>query len=656
MEYLSESSNVTTPHQHHILHRHHSHEDSHHLKDREDNERHLPRPRTASSTHTSPTTHHPSSSSLLSNNNNNNNTQNNTILDHYPKCLPKFREVNQCLWTASHAANSPSEDRSSCLFNVLLQPLPPNFNDSETQFPPLDYRTLLRVNMWCVIDGHGGGLVATYASEVLLPHLVANVSQALNCAIVDRGVCIVNGQLRDANALDLDGLIQTNDDASKGTHSNDRSIHYRSPREQQQLQQEEVDEEEEEESQDGGGTKASSSVKTSVKTAVSHTGGDQVGMHSASEVAAITSAISQSFLAVDEGWINSIDPIATHQTSCQPNGRWNSGACALAVFTVQRLDWTAVSEPDWEKEDSRGASKHLNTLQNEDAARRRLLDSRNKSVDMSSTASSTSSLTTEEAVNASGLESEITETEEEYGGRGLGEAKPSTRRIRDIHKGAHNKRSKPSIITPPGGCGCHCYRAHEAMLYTAHVGDCRAVLLGSAPPRTIKVREPTAVATTGATTTTATSSSTPDTTDDESSHHSSDETEVLSSSDHEADSSEDDEDNVRPAAATTAYVPPRRVPLRRQKDDLKGPYQPLPPLAKAKTSDSSTSTSEYSLDYLPPVDLPLVTRPIGMYNQVMREWIFGKMQELASHNVSLRSHNGSFCLQPGRGYRRFTTM
>ena len=69
------------------------------------------------------------------------------------------------MWTASHAANLPTEDRSSSLVNLLLQPLPPNF-DSETQLLPLepDYKTLIRVNLWSVIDGHGGGAVATYAS------------------------------------------------------------------------------------------------------------------------------------------------------------------------------------------------------------------------------------------------------------------------------------------------------------------------------------------------------------------------------------------------------------------------------------------------------------------------------------------------------------
>jgi len=86
----------------------------------------------------------------------------------------------------------------------------------------------------------------------------------------------------------------------------------------------------------------------------------------------------------------------------------------MELWCLQRLDWTSVSEPDKEKE-SRGPEKFRNTSQNRDAARRRMLDyaARTKSASSMSTVSSTSSLTTEEAAHASGLESEITETEME---------------------------------------------------------------------------------------------------------------------------------------------------------------------------------------------------------------------------------------------------
>lgn len=567
--------------------------------------------------------------------------------EHRPLTLPKFSNTQMCMWTASHAANCPSEDRSASLVNLLLQPLPPNF-DSETQLPTLepDYNTLIRVNLWAVIDGHGGGSVATYASEVLLPHIAASVSRALGCAIVDRGVCTINGQLRDANAVDLDGLIRTSDQSL----GNPNSIQYQSPYERNdcketdlegnaQVHLSEVDGELSEEGcavqgerkqmsslMDTRSSIASSSivdaltssVKTSIKTTASPADPESEslpGTHSPREVAAITRAITESFLAVDEGWINSIDPVGTLQTSCQSNGRWNAGACALVVFTIQRLDWTGVSEPDREKDATGPDKTRRNTSQNRDAARLRMVDyaSRAKSASSMSTVSSTS------------MESEITETDGEEE-RSL-DADDRKRNL--LHNYTHQAHcEKESRISPPGGCSCHCYRAHDAYLYTAHVGDCRAVMLGSAPPRTIKVRDHG-------------DTSHQDATDDESSHHSSDETECLSSSDHDADSSE--EEYVEPAAATSSYMKvPRRAARqksarRRAADDLTaGPYIALPPLEKEETSkavefefetdvdrrerhriagkdplDSSTSSLD-SDDILPLVHLPPITRPIDL--------------------------------------------
>lgn len=589
-------------------------------------------------------------------------------IDHSPTSLPKFRDALSSMWTSSHAANAPSEDRSASLVNVLLQPLPPNF-DSETQLPPLkeEYHSLIRLNLWSVVDGHGGGCVATYASEVLLPHIAASVSRALGCAIVSRGVCLVNGQLRDANALDLDGLIKTSDRSP----ANPNSIHYRSPYEDSDSVYEggEVDhlsqvqddaathnsEGHESQASNAGASIASSilprseaaasvssvaasvsSVKTSVKTAASVAARDApIGTHSPSEVAAITRAITESFLAVDEGWINSIDPVATHQSSCQSNGRWNSGACALTVFTIQRLEWTSVSEADQERE-LRGPAKAggHDTSQNKDAARRRMLDyaTRAKSASSLSTISSTSSLTTtDDRVNTSGLESEITETEGEDDHSTYDEKTRRRNPFRQPDRAASGP--KESLISAPGGCSCHCYRAYDALLYTAHVGDCRAVMLGSAPPRTIKVHGSTAGHT--------------EATDDESSHHSSDETECLSSSDHDADSSDDEDiemEGKSTAAAATATTnsymtylrrPTRRQSRRRALDDLgmNAPFIALPPLEgfrsveieidsegglrdrnhwSGRINSDSSSSSQDTYDIPPVIHLPPVTRPIDL--------------------------------------------
>lgn len=394
-----------------------------------------------------------------------------------------------------------------------------------------------------------------------------------------------------------------------------------------------------------------SSVKTSVKTSASVRASDApVGTHSPSEVAAITRAITESFLAVDEGWINSIDPVATHQTSCQSNGRWNSGACALTVFTVQRLEWTSVSEEHRERE-LRGPAKSRghDTSQNKDAARRRMEDyaTRAKSASSMSTISSTSSLTTtDDRVNASGLESEITETEGEDDDHWSQDGAEKPRRRNPLRRPDRSSGiPKESLISPPGGCSCHCYRAYDALLYTAHVGDCRAVMLGSAPPRTIKVHGSTATGGHG------------NQTDDESSHHSSDETECLSSSDHDADSSDDEEIeterdhesaaaitksmNTSTASSYMAYMrrPARRQSRRRRYDDIgmNAPFIALPPLEGFRSveieiedlehdrkrrhqnrnndnsqSDSSSSSSQDSREFPPAIILPPVTRPIDL--------------------------------------------
>ena len=348
-----------------------------------------------------------------------------------------------------------------------------------------------------------------------------------------------------------------------------------------------------------------------------------------------------------------IFPLCLHLFSC---------AHFRPIPILLAQDWTSVSEPDRGKESREPEANRRNTSQNRDAARRRMLDyaARAKSASSMSTVSSTSSLTTEEAVNASGPESEITETEGEDDrsyDADLRKRNPS----RSATRGTPLKEE--FLISPPGGCSCHCYRAHDAILYTAHVGDCRAVMLGSAPPRTIKVRDRER------------DGSHQDTTDDESSHHSSDETECLSSSDHDADSSEEEdvEQLQRDAAAanavaatatsvasaasggggggstatttastaTSSYMNvPRRVvrqKSRRLTDDASGPYIALPPLlvkddgpktvefdfetdishregrrSVGKDPSVSSGSTNDSFDLLPLVNLPPSIRPIDL--------------------------------------------
>lgn len=530
---------------------------------------------------------------------------------------------------------------------------------------------------------------------MLLPHIAASVARSLKSEIVDRGVCNVNGQLRDANALDLDGLIRSSDrsryegnnnnggggrsvgstasggggskSSSGGRKSksaidrqreagidvvNPNSIHYRSPYEDsgsegecQGVDDPDDDEDIDDDDDDHAsrGTKSTtgqpssrmsrgeseseseaeseapvsvassllpgnpicansheesvSSVKTSVKTAVSpvmqHA---PVGTHSPAEVAAITRAITDSFLAVDEGWINSIDPVTTHQTSCVSNGRWNAGACALVVFIIQRLDWCRSSRVDHETHHrERGERGFDDTSHNKDAARRRKLDyaTKSKSVSSLSTLSSTSSITTEaNTTEMLAEESEITETEDDYDYvSDIFGPRRRRRKKTGLTDDPHNEEGV--LIPTPAGCKCHYYRPHDAMLYTAHVGDCRAVMLGSAPPRTIKVPPEG-------------HSSHSHSLDCPSEDTSSSESiaDEISSSDHDSDSSED-LDFISPDGML-GYV--RRSKRQRHNENSaiehQQPFVPLPPLNRrdssseesAIESDDSTSTTHESFN------------------------------------------------------------
>ncbi|KAL3802670.1 hypothetical protein HJC23_011994 [Cyclotella cryptica] len=618
---------------------------------------------------------------------------------HLPSGLPVLKDPRSCMWTSTHDANAPSEDRYSSLVNVLLRPpktsmrmekksgnaSPTNNNsnmnnnnsgsrsgsscegsifdggEEETTVAHVahpeeqpnipgeddeDNTSLIRLSLWSVIDGHGGGCVATYAAEVLLPHIAASVARALNSEIVDRGVCNVNGQFRDANALDLDGLIRSSDRSRfVGKNQarqreagidvvNPNSIHYRSPYEDSESEGDVgVDHNSRGTTSFGGASMAGSSilrseseseaeseapvsvassllpgnpiihgesvssVKTSVKTAVSpvmqHA---PVGTHSPAEVAAITRAITDSFLAVDEGWINSIDPVTTHQTSCVSNGRWNAGACALVVFIVQRLDWCKLSRVDHEiHHRERGARGFEDTSHNKDAARRRKLDyaTKSKSVSSLSTLSSTSSITTE--ANTTEMlveESEITETEDDDDVSDIF----GPRRRRRKKTGINDPHHDEGVFIPtPSGCKCHYYRPHDAMLYTAHVGDCRAVMLGSAPPRTIKV-PPEGDS--------SHSLGHADMSEDESSSSVSIADEI-SSSDHDSDSSEegceDDEHFIRRGtppsgnagnAAYMGYVPAKRQRRGENSGMIEQPFVPLPPINRRESFSSEESAVE----------------------------------------------------------------
>ncbi|KAL3777664.1 hypothetical protein ACHAW5_010988 [Stephanodiscus triporus] len=674
---------------------------------------------------------------------------------HLPRGLPVFQDPRFCMWTSTHDANAPSEDRYSSLVNVLLRPpkIPQdgggsgskrekmgignnnNSNaasagknvggtkrvgagsksgsscvegvasgeDEEASAPNAgnnstanatshannlsrvrpseddpghdeENNSLIRLSLWSVIDGHGGGCVATYAAEVLLPHIAASVARALKSDIVDRGVCNVNGQLRDANALDLDGLIRSSDRSryvgkcqvrqrEAGIDVvNPNSIHYRSPNEDSESEgdigadheegitrgprvdagiRSESESEAESEAPVSVASsllpgnpmwthgKSVSSVKASLKTNLSSaTQHGPVGTHSPAEVAALSRAVTDSFLAVDEGWINSIDPVTTHQTSCVSNGRWNAGACALVVFTVQRLDWRRFSSVDREPHHRKsGLSGFDDTSHNKDAARRRKLD-RGKSIGSLSTLSSTSSITTEANIT----ESLMVEAEHDD----VSDIFDQRRRWRTMdHDMDFPHHQEGAFIGTPAGCDCHYYYPHDAMLYTAHVGDCRAVMLGSAPPRTIKV-PPDGDS--------SLSLDHADISEDEScSETIADE---ISSSEHDSDSSGDmmeDDDHFVATGATglstrdLGFVRRKSKRQRRsEKSASEPPFVPLPPLNRLdSSSEESAVESDDSASTTSQEPIPLVFgRPPLDFNNLSEE---EKMSETEDEDELIRS-------------------
>lgn len=352
--------------------------------------------------------------------------------------LPKFSDSSLHMWTSTHEANAPSEDRHASLVNLLLIPKDHSGHQNQESIP------LIRVSMWCVLDGHGGGSVASYASEVLLPHIAASIAKALNCAVLSQGLFHANGKQRKLDAIDLSKLLINSTSAI--SRLNPFSINYTAPERTQAVyynrevsSDDDIDnddssvsstnscsshsstESNEEENNQSGRASPLGEISLPIDEEDSATGflkghesrhhhscesPNLTGTHSSAEVSAVSKAITNSFLSVDEGWLNSIDASKV-QSSCVAGGSWNSGACALVACIIQRLDCCS-------------SSKSL--------------------VDAEAELTSDSSSCNLEEICRKRIQDED-----------------------DIAK--KTQSSVPNVLF-----------AHDAMLYTAHCGDCRAVL------------------------------------------------------------------------------------------------------------------------------------------------------------------------------------
>ena len=308
---------------------------------------------------------------------------------------PFFPTPSSSMWTSSHEANDPSEDRNASLVNVILRPPDSVHNDCNSQ-KDRD-RAYIRLSLWSVFDGHGGGTVASYASKVLLPHIAQNISNVLNCEIESKGEFKVNGVTQDTKDLDWEELLRSfemlrqrplwsnslrhqmrrsyslsdsdeEDIIDSIRKANPNSIYYTAPEsydlddddsfDDSDNEHDNITESQNEDTEDYSDNESDVDFQstppiipeaTTVDTDVEEnskifsrrkkntSSQKKVGTHSASEAAAVTKAISKSFLAIDQGWINSIDSSRT-QTSCEGGGMWNVGACALVVGAIQRVE------------------------------------------------------------------------------------------------------------------------------------------------------------------------------------------------------------------------------------------------------------------------------------------------------------------------------
>ena len=282
--------------------------------------------------------------------------------------MSSFPNKNDFMWTSTYEANSPSEDHHASLVNMLLT----------TREEQEEHNYFIRMSMWCVLDGHGGGAVATYASQALLPHIAVNISRALEAQITSKGEFTVDGELQDVEVLNFEDILRgqhnktsslidkyiskrnkrrrtdnSSGDLSKNdvaklvrATSTEYGASYQSPElifENQNFHRI-SDDSDTSEDDDVMAPKYQECVapqKFSGSNVPETSSATKVGTHSKKEVDAVHRAINDSFLGLDESWINSIDP-ENLQKSCVHGGQWNVGSCALVTCIIQRINVESI--------------------------------------------------------------------------------------------------------------------------------------------------------------------------------------------------------------------------------------------------------------------------------------------------------------------------
>ena len=221
------------------------------------------------------------------------------------------------IWTTSYQANDPCEDRYASLIGVELRH---GDNDNETDSDPMASPPVIRMGIFGVFDGHGGSAVSEFAACRLLPMLKINIAKALGCYLSRDGTFCVNGKTIHKSSVDtaittrqqdLDHMDSDNDEES--TSSGLES------------------EEELETSKQGIWYQAPDPLPSSTTnhSLVSP------GKHTPLEREIILRTIQETFIQLDEMWMNSID-VKKKQHALYHSGSWNAGSCALVNILLQR--------------------------------------------------------------------------------------------------------------------------------------------------------------------------------------------------------------------------------------------------------------------------------------------------------------------------------
>ena len=234
--------------------------------------------------------------------------------------------------TSTYDANAPSEDRSASIANVILSS------------PTSSYH----VNLFVVLDGHGGFTVAQFASLNLLPSILLSLSESLGSDIVDKGVLTVNADVvypLPKQQLQQEDIFGSSEGAFSPLSSNGSSRSRRKKgKEEKNVKLHFL--------YDTASTTSSpttsanppndfpDSVTSDENSPPSPTSPSQTTTPtpslSPSELPQVSAAIKSAFETLDDNYMKTIPPTKV-QKHCEPGGDWNAGSCANVAIVIQKV-------------------------------------------------------------------------------------------------------------------------------------------------------------------------------------------------------------------------------------------------------------------------------------------------------------------------------